>query len=478
MSACAAELERGARLAAVLKAYDLRGRVGSELDDDLMFALGHATAIAMKRSHDASQVVIGCDMRPDSQDFAQQLARGVAAAVVAPVLLGLCSTDQLYFASGIWDSPGLMVTASHNPAGWNGVKLCGPRAAGLSLARGLGEIADLVRTAPAPAGPEVAVDSAAAARLAAEYASTLRALTRVGAGRRLRVVADCGNGMAGQLLPQVFGTAAGLEPLDLEIIGMYTELDGSFPHHPANPLDPDNLVDVQARVRETGADVGLAFDGDADRCFFIDETGAATSASAIGALVAGREITRAQAGGETHPVVLHNLLTSDSVPAAITEAGGRPVRTPVGHSGIKQLMAQYGAVFACEHSAHFYFRDFFGADSGMLAACHVIAALQQTGQPLSALLHRCAPQAMSGEVNSAVGNTDQALAAFRAAAAAGDFGAGDIDDLDGVTLRGSDYWINVRPSNTEPLVRLNIETPNEQRTAELRDAALAVIRAH
>ncbi|WAL40330.1 phosphomannomutase/phosphoglucomutase [Brevibacterium sp. BRM-1] len=469
---------RGDRLDAALKAYDLRGRVGPELDDDLLYALGWATARAMATAHGVPGAVIACDMRPDSQRFAEWLARGVRDAGLEPTHLGLASTDQLYFASGHWGLPGLMVTASHNPAGWNGVKLCGPRAAGLSRAQGLGEIAELVLAAPElPAGePGAGVDEAAAAELARAYSAALRELTGVGGGRRLRIVADCGNGMGGQLLPQVFGTVAGLPALDLDVEGLYTELDGTFPNHPANPLDPANLVDAQAAVVAADADVGLAFDGDADRCFFIDETGAAASASAVGALVAAREIERAHDAGEVRPVVLHNLLTSVAVPAAIRAAGGEPVRTPVGHSGIKQLMATRGAVFACEHSAHFYFRDFFGADSGMLAACHILAALERSDRTLSQLLAAYAPQAMSGEVNSEVRDPAEVLEDFAAAAAAGDFGPGEVDRLDGVTLSGADFWMNVRMSNTEPLVRLNVESPEPARTAQLRDAALRLIR--
>lgn len=475
--------DRAARLARSLKAYDIRGRVGADLDADLLFALGAGAARAMREVHGAERIVIGSDMRADSPGFARLAAAGARAAGADAVLLGLCSTDQLYFASGAWGVPGLMVTASHNPSEWNGVKICGPRATGLSLASGLGLIRDHALAAPAlteaeeQAAARLVPDAAAAQELAAGYAAAVRDLTGIGGiGAGLRVVADCGNGMAGKLLPEVFGAAAGQEPVAFDVDGLYTELDGTFPNHPANPLEPANLVDVQEAVVSQGADLGLAFDGDADRCFMIDESGRVASASAIGALVARREIARARDAGEERPVVLHNLITSRAVPEAVSAAGGTPVRTPVGHSVIKQLMAEHSAVFACEHSAHFYFRDFYGADTGMIAAGHVIAEIARTGRPLSALLADLDPYDSSGEINSEVADPDAALDRFRSRAESGVFGRGVVDELDGVTLTGDDFWCNVRRSNTEPLVRLNCETPDAARTAELAAAVLAIVR--
>ncbi|WP_236865909.1 phosphomannomutase/phosphoglucomutase [Brevibacterium daeguense] len=470
------------RFRRVLKAYDFRGRIGADLDEDLIFAIGFGTARAMAELHGAQRLLIGSDMRPDSPRFAALLAAGVSAAGGDPVVVGLCSTDQLYFASGLWDLPGLMVTASHNPADWNGIKVCGPRAGGIGRDSGLGLIRHHALSAPeAPRAvadrlPEP--DGAASAELTAEYSRTVRRLTGVArVTRPLRVVVDCGNGMAGKLLSEVFGTAAGLPPVPFEVHGLYTELDGTFPNHPANPLDPANLLDVRREVLARGADLGLAFDGDADRCFFIDETGRAASASAVGALVAQREIGRARQQGEDRPVVLHNLITSRAVPEAVRAAGGRPVRTPVGHSGIKRLMAEHSAVFACEHSAHFYFRDFFGADTGMLAACHVIAALAETDASLGSLLAGFDPYSASGEINSAVADPDRALDRFRSAAESGLLGAGTVDDLDGVMFNGEDFWCNVRKSNTEPLVRLNCETGSPEGTRRLSEKVLAIVRA-
>lgn len=477
---------RAAQLLRAFKAYDIRGRIGLDLDDDILFAIGWATAQVMARLHGSSRLVIGCDMRPDSPRFAAALAAGIEEAGSEATLLGMTSTDQLYFASGHWDAPGLMVTASHNPADWNGIKICGPGAAGMSRESGLDEIRELALEAPARGSRQApAASGAAATELATAFAQRIRALTGLESiARPLRVVADCGNGMAGKLLPEVFGTAAGLLAAPVEVIGLYTELDGTFPNHEANPLDPANLRDVQAAVRAHDADLGLAFDGDADRCFFIDEHGAAISASAIGALVAVREIKRARvhegprggAAGEGVPVVLHNLITSRAVPEAIRAAGGKPVRTPVGHSRIKQLMREHSAVFACEHSAHYYFRDFYGADSGILAACHVLAALAETRQPISELSAAWNPYVASGEINSAVDDPAAALQRVRQAAAEGVFGECTVDELDGVMIEMPEAWCNVRSSNTEPLVRLNCETPSQERTDALVTTALELIR--
>lgn len=475
---------RTAALSGAIGAYDIRGRIPDQLDDDIVFALGWASARAMSTLHGATEVVVGHDMRPSSPAFAAAFAAGVRSAGMRATLIGLCSTDQLYFASGLFDLPGAMITASHNPADYNGIKICSPGAGGVSRTSGLDLIEELVALAPASSGEAVVEDTEAAATMRRAYAERIRALTGIADVEGLRIVADAGNGMAGKLLGEVFGSDAGLPVVDFEVIGLYTELDGTFPNHEANPLKPENLVDVRAAVLEHGADLGLAFDGDADRCFFISEAGQALSASAVGALVATREIARARAAGRDRPVVIHNLITSTSVPEAILAAGGRPLRSRVGHSGIKQLMREQHAVFACEHSAHFYFEEFFGADSGMLAACHLITALAHsrtggagradaetsaagTPQPAraSALVAAYDTYAQSGEINFSVTDPDAVLAAF--AESAHDFGDGRIDDLDGISLVGEDWWINLRRSNTEPLVRLNIEAREAERVAQL-----------
>lgn len=487
---------RSARFDRALGAYDLRGRIGDDLDDDLLFALGFGAARTFGDAG-AEEIVVGCDMRPDSPRFAEAAAAGVRAAGLRARFVGLCSTDQLYFASGHWDLPGLMVTASHNPADYNGVKVCGPGAAGVSRDHGLGDIRTAALDAPRrePADPQtdadgarsansdphgaVTVDARAAEELAVEFATRLRRLTgldRLEPVRPLTVVADAGNGMAGKLLGEVFGTDAGLPAVPFTLIGLYTELDGTFPNHPANPLEPANLVDLQAVVRARDADLGLAFDGDADRCFFVDGTGAVLSPSAVGALVAEREIARAQGAGETEPVVLHNLITSRIVAETVAEAGGRAVRTPVGHSGIKRLMREHDAVFAAEHSAHFYFRDFYSADSGILAACHVIAMLAGTEESAADLIAERERYVASGEINSTVTDPDAVLADFASRARSGEFGDGEVVTFDGVSLEGEDFWCNVRKSNTEPLVRFNCETPTAERTRALTDAVLTRIR--
>lgn len=469
---------RAERFARALGAYDLRGRVGADLDDDLLFALGFGAARVFGAAG-AREIVVGCDMRPDSPRFAGSAAAGVVAGGLRVRFVGLCSTDQLYFASGWWDLPGLMVTASHNPAGYNGVKVCGPGAAGVSREHGLGDIRDSALSAPAPHGDHPAPDEDAARELAHAFAARVRALSgldRLDPVRPLTIVADAGNGMAGKLLGEVFGTDAGLDPVPVEVIGLHTELDGTFPNHPANPLDPANLVDVQEAVRAHDADLGLAFDGDADRCFFIDGAGDVLSPSAVGALVAEQEIARARAAGEDTPVVLHNLLTSRIVPETIVRAGGRAERTAVGHSGIKRRMRELDGVFAAEHSAHFYFRDFYSADSGILAACHIIAALAATTDSARSLIAARERYTPSGEINSTVADPDAVLADFAMRAEAGEFGAGAVDRFDGVSLEGDDFWCNVRKSNTEPLVRFNCETPTPERTEALTRAVLALVR--
>ncbi|WP_209371987.1 phosphomannomutase/phosphoglucomutase [Brevibacterium renqingii] len=446
-------------LAAAVGAYDIRGRIPDQLNEDIVFSLGWATATTMAELHTASEIVIGHDMRPSSPGFARAFCAGVESAGSTATLLGLCSTDQLYFASGIFGLTGAMITASHNPADYNGIKICGPHAAGVSLESGLSRVQELAPAAPAADGRTVAADARTAAIMRKRYVRRVRELTRVDEVTGLKVVLDAGNGMAGRLLGEVFGTDAGDDRVPFEVIGLFTELDGTFPNHEANPLRPENLVDAAHAVVDAGADLGLVFDGDADRCFFIDETGATMSASAVGALVAEREIARARSEGTERPTVIHNLITSRSVPETIIAAGGRPLRSKVGHSGIKTLMRETGAVFACEHSAHFYFEEFFGADSGMLAACHLIAALAESAAPASRLVADYDRFVQSGEINFTVADPDAVLAEF--AAQAGQFPPHTVEDLDGIGFLGEDWWVNLRKSNTEPLVRLNVEAADE-----------------
>ncbi|MCX5132793.1 MULTISPECIES: phosphomannomutase/phosphoglucomutase [unclassified Streptomyces] len=452
-----------ADLSQLVKAYDVRGVVPDQWDEPLAELFG----AAFVQVTGADAIVIGHDMRPSSPGLSRAFARGAAARGVDVTEIGLCSTDQLYYASGAFTLPGAMFTASHNPARYNGIKMCRAGAAPVGQDTGLSEIRRLAESwldsgAPAPA-PDAKPGTITSRDTLEDYAAYLRSLVDLTSVRPLKVVVDAGNGMGGHTVPTVF---AGLP---LELVPMYFELDGTFPNHEANPLDPANIVDLQKRVREEGADLGIAFDGDADRCFVVDERGEPVSPSAITALVAAREL--AKHGGGT---VIHNLITSWSVPEVVREHGGTPVRTRVGHSFIKAEMATSGAIFGGEHSAHYYFRDFWNADTGMLAALHVLAALGGQDGPLSGLVAEYDRYAGSGEINSTVDDQAARLAAVRAAYE-GREGV-TIDELDGLTVTTEDAWFNVRPSNTEPLLRLNAEARDETTMTKVRDEVLAIIR--
>ncbi|MFE6933350.1 phosphomannomutase/phosphoglucomutase [Streptomyces sp. NPDC057699] len=450
-------------LSGLVKAYDVRGVVPDQWDETTAELFG----AAFVQVTGARALVTGHDMRATSPGLARAFARGAVAQGADVTETGLCSTDQLYYASGALGLPGAMFTASHNPARYNGIKMCRAGAAPVGQDSGLAEIRSLVERwtdtggpAPAPGGSGTVTGH----DTLREYANHLRTLVDLTAIRPLKVVVDAGNGMGGHTVPAV------LAGLPLDVVPMYFELDGSFPNHEANPLDPKNIVDLQARVLAEGADLGLAFDGDADRCFVVDERGEPVSPSAVTALVATRELARRP--GAT---VLHNLITSRAVAEVIREAGGTPVRTRVGHSFIKAEMARTGAVFGGEHSAHYYFADFWNADTGMLAALHVLAALGGQDGTLSALTRRFERYAASGEVNSTVGDAAGQLGAVREAWS-GRPGV-TLDETDGLTVNGPDWWFNLRPSNTEPLLRLNAEARDERTMARLRDDVLALVRA-
>jgi phosphomannomutase len=458
-----------------VKAYDIRGLVGEQLDADVARALG--AAFGEEVAGQARRVVVGHDMRPSSPELAGAFGDGVASRGIDVVLAGLCSTDGLYYASGALDAPGAMFTASHNPAAYNGIKLCRPGARPVSLDSGLDRIRDraqaLLDGAEAPGSARGTITQQ---DLLAGYAAYLRDLVDLSGVRPLRVVVDAGNGMAGLTTPAVLGTAAGLPALPIEIVPLYFELDGTFPNHEANPLEPANLRDLQAAVVRERGDAGLAFDGDADRCFVVDERGEPVTPSAVTALVARREIAKELAVGRT-PTVIHNLITSRAVPEAIAEAGGRAVRTRVGHSYIKARMAAEQAVFGGEHSAHYYFRDFWFADTGMLAALHVLAALGEQDRPLSQLLAGEERYAASGEINSRV--SDVAAVTARVEAEFGGRDGVEVDRLDGLTVTHTEdpmWWFNLRPSNTEPLLRLNAEAADAATMERLRDEVLGVVR--
>lgn len=451
-----------ANVRAVFKAYDVRGTVPDQIDADL----ARATGAAFVRVVGATTVVVGHDMRPSSPGMAGAFAEGASAAGADVVMIGLASTDQLYFASGYLGHPGAMFTASHNPAQYNGIKLCRALAQPVGLETGLAEIRDLVgagvaESVPTTGGPVGAISEH---DVLEAYAAHLLSLAPV-AGRPLKVVVDAGNGMAGHTAPAVFARLGDA----VEVVPMYFELDGTFPHHEANPIEAANLVDLQQRVLAEGADLGLAFDGDADRCFVVDERGRAVSPSTLTALIAARELAK-----EPGATVIHNLITSRAVPEIVSELGGTPVRTRVGHSFIKATMAETGAIFGGEHSGHFYFRDFWRADSGMLAALHTMAALAETDQPLSALLAEYERYVVSGEINSEVADPAGVMAEIEAAYAA--LEGVSVDHLDGLSVSHPDWAFNVRPSNTEPLLRLNAEGRDEATMAEIRDRVLTEIR--
>ncbi|WP_291377578.1 phosphomannomutase/phosphoglucomutase [Demequina sp.] len=465
-------------LSGLIKSYDVRGVVGEDLTDDVARAIGSAFADAIVLPDGEDTVAIGYDMRDSSPGLADAITEGLTARGVNVTRIGLCSTDGLYFASGTLDLPGIMITASHNPAEYNGMKMCRARARAVGEHSGLGQVRELAsRYLVEPPTPAAHLGAATERDMLADYAAFLRSLVPLEGGRRLKVVVDAANAMGGYTVPAVLGTAAGLPELPLDIIPLYFELDGTFPNHEANPLDEENLRDLQAAVKEHGADIGLAFDGDADRCFAVDERGEIVRASAITCLVGLRETAREAAAGRTAKVI-HNLISSRAVPEQLSAAGAEPVRSKVGHSNIKAQMADVDAVFGGEHSAHFYFRDFYFADSGMLAAMHVLAALGESDASLSTLLATHDPYPASGEINSRVGSVPESLERVREAFS----GEGvDVDDFDGLTFThwgssGELWWFNVRGSNTEPLLRLNVEAADREVMERVRDRALAVIR--
>ena len=454
------------RLQNLIKAYDVRGIVPTDLDENICYLIGQAFVVALKlRKADGGcgQVVIAHDMRPSGPDLVKSFAKGVTEQGVDVLHMGLASTDGLYFATGFLNIAGAMFTASHNPAEYNGIKLAKAGAAPVGQDSGLREITQLVLNGiskySGPVGTESSKD------LNTEYVKYLHSLVDLKAARKLKVVIDAGNGMGGFSVPKVF------ENSNFEIVPMYFELDGTFPNHEANPIEPANLVDLQKRVLAEKADLGIAFDGDADRAFFIDEKGQSITPSAITALIAKRELKR-----EPGSTIIHNLITSRSVAEVVKENGGTARKTRVGHSFIKQVMKDTNAIFGGEHSGHFYFRDFWFADSGMLAALHVLAALGETkdGTTFSSLIKEFDRYVASGEINTRVKDVSVTSKKVKEHFA----GSKDvqIEELDGLTFSGDTWWVNVRPSNTEPLLRLNAEAKEHATMEKVRDEVLAIIR--
>ena len=426
----------------IFKAYDIRGTVPDQLDADGAYRIGAAFA----RFSGAPRVLVARDMRPSGVDLGEAFIRGVTGQGVDALDLGLGSTDLLSYAAGVLDAPGAMLTASHNPSQYNGIKLCLAGARPVGEETGLAQIKAMAIEGLEPVTTRGTVSSKG---LLGDYAAHVRGFVDPGVLRPLKVVADTANGMGGLVVPEVF---AGL-PFELDIL--FPELDGTFPNHPADPIQPENLKDLQARVLATGSDVGLAFDGDADRVFLVDEQAVPVSGSTTTAMVAKAML-------EKHPgsTVIHNLICSKSVAEVITENGGTPVRARVGHSFIKQVMAETGAVFAGEHSGHYYFRDNYRADSGLIAAVLILELLSKASLPLSELRKPFERYAASGEINTEVDDPRAVMAAVGA-----QFPEAQVDHLDGLTVDLGEWWFNLRPSNTEPLLRLNLEakTPDECR---------------
>jgi phosphomannomutase len=441
----------------IFKAYDVRGIVPDELDESVAEAVG----AAFVRLTGTKQLVTLHDMRTSSVPLAAALARGAAAQGADVIAGGLGSTDMVYYASGFLNIPGAMLTASHNPAKYNGIKLCKAGAKPVGIESGLAEIKQMVIAGvPAYSGEPGSITDK---DLLPGYAEYLKKLVDISGIRPLTVVVDAGNGMGGYTVPTVF------EGLPITTIPLYFELDGTFPNHEANPIDPANLRDLAAAVKEHKADIGLAFDGDADRCFVVDERGEIVSPSVLTAMIATRELAR-----EPGSHIIHNLITSRAVPEIITEHGGVPFRTRVGHSFIKARMAETNAIFGGEHSGHFYFRDFWFADSGMLAALHTLAALGHDPRPLSEILGDYSRYVASGEINSEV--ADQAAATQLVKDTYAKQPGVTTDELDGLTISGDTWWFNLRPSNTEPLLRLNVEAADDAEMATIRDEVLGLVR--
>ena len=444
----------------IIKAYDIRGLVKNEVTTDFSFALGVAYAKFLEIEREPATIVVGEDMRDSSAPLADAFSDGATSQGMDVIRIGLASTDMLYFASGKLNLPGIMFTASHNPAQYNGMKLCKSGAKPIGQESGLLTIKQLIQEGIAisnrPVGSIRKMD------LLDDYVTYLidRFPKKTFKKRKLKVVIDAGNGMAGFTAPSV------MKKLNIELIPMYFELDGDFPNHEANPIEPKNLKDLQKRVKKEKADLGLAFDGDADRCFLVDENADLVNPSSLTALIAVRELKRNPGAS-----IIYNLISSKAVPEIILENGGKPVRSRVGHSYIKSLMAQTGAVFGGEHSGHFYFADFWRADSGMLAALYALAELMDSPKSLSEILESFDRYFSSGEINTQVKDASKSIKLVRKKYEK----ENEIDELDGLTVSSQKWWFNLRPSNTEPLLRLNVEADSPKLMAEIRDTVLSLI---
>jgi len=457
----------------IIKAYDIRGLVDEEITPDFTFALGIAFAKFIEREREPATVVVGEDMRPSSPDLATAFSDGVTSQGLDVIRIGLASTDQLYFASGHLGLPGAMFTASHNPAEYNGIKLCKSGARPIGQESGLLWIKEQIHVGMTEGFPipHRSVGKESARDLLTSYVEFLISLfpknsfSRTFLDRPIRIAIDAGNGMGGHTAPAVMAEISAV------VDGIYFDLDGTFPNHEANPIDPKNLVDLQKLVKAKSADIGLAFDGDADRCFLVDEIGNLVSPSALTALIAERELKNNPGAS-----VIHNLICSRSVPEVIKENGGTPLRSRVGHSYIKKMMAENQAIFGGEHSGHFYFKEFWNADSGMLAALHAIAALLEEQKPLSELMKRFNRYSLSGEINTRVSDQKAAIELIESRIRQSVQNV-ECDHLDGLTASTSEWTFNVRPSNTEPLLRLNVEARTEAEMLRIKDLVLRLIKS-
>ena len=445
----------------IFKAYDIRGLVDVEIDVDFAFATGVAFARFLQIEREPGTIVIGEDMRPSSPLLAEAFSAGATSLGMDVIRIGLASTDMLYFASGKLGLPGAMFTASHNPAQYNGIKLCFSSARPIGKESGLVTIENFVREGSPIALRNIGVEKQR--NMLEEYVDHLLTLVDIKNIRPLKIIVDAGNGMAGHTAPAIFAR------LNCEVVPMYFELDGSFPNHEANPLDESTLKDLKQAMIDQKADLGLAFDGDADRCFLVDERGVAVNPSALTSLIAHRELIK-------HPgaSIIYNLISSRAVQEVIDENGGVGLRSRVGHSYIKKMMAESGAIFGGEHSGHFYFKEFWRADSGALAALHAIAALGESDATMSELLAPYNRYVISGEINSKVENTQVATERVEKTYTSDQV---TIDHLDGLTVNGDSWWFNLRPSNTEPLLRLNVEASTQAQMETVRDAVLSLIRS-
>jgi phosphomannomutase len=445
----------------IIKAYDIRGLVKDEITPDFSFSVGVAFAKFLEIEREPGTIVVGEDMRPSSAPLAKAFCDGATSQGMDVIRIGLSSTDMLYFASGKLNLPGIMFTASHNPAKYNGMKLCKSGARPVGKESGLQVIKDIIgKGAPISNRP---IGKVREQDLLKEYVDFLikQFPKKTFSKRKIKVVIDAGNGMAGFTAPAV------MEKLNVELIPMYFELDGNFPNHEANPIEPDNLKDLQKMVKRHKADIGLAFDGDADRCFLINEKAELVNPSALTALIAVRELKK-----NPKSAIIYNLISSKAVPEVIDEHKGRAIRSRVGHSYIKNLMAETGAVFAGEHSGHFYFKNFWKADSGMLAALYALAELMQSDGTLSELLEPYNRYFSSGEINSKVKDAQKSIKVIKEKYQS----KFEVDELDGLTVTAKEWWFNLRASNTEPLLRLNVEAQTQKQMAKIRDSVLSQIK--